>query len=117
MNNGCLVIARNKGGNKETIQNDEYLINEDDNIYENDYEYFNLVETIKNKNSKNILLDILLSKKKILLFHNNENHYSYLLNQISIFTNINKNCNHQYSSEIPNIVHYIYGLKEQNTDF
>ena len=119
MNNGCLVIARNKGGNKETIQNNDYLINGkmNGNIYENDYEYFNLIETIKNKNSKYILLDILFSKKKILLLHNNENHYYHLLNQISIFTNIQKNCNHQYPNEIPNIVHYIYGLKEQNTDF
>ena len=114
MNYGCLLIARNEGGNKETIKNEKYLVetNSDLNL-ETEFKYFEVLNNIKNSNFENILYDILNSKKKILLKHNNQNHYNLLLNQISIF----QIHNIQQENTIPNIIHYIYGLKEQTTEF
>ena len=48
--------------------------------------------------------------KKTLLFNNNENNLNYLDNFIDEIYNINEN-------QIPNIVHYIYGLAEQKEEF
>lgn len=104
MNNGIISICRNKGGNKETINNDKYLVN-------NDNEYFEKIEKIRKLNINELILDILKSKRKILFNHNNKNNFYKLydkLNKIKIIENCDK---------IPNIVHYIYGLKEQDQEF
>jgi len=111
MNNGLPIIARNKGGNIETLNNKKYLVNTDE-------EYFHILDQIINRNQhenifnyETILYDIINSKKKILLHHNNNNNFDKLFHSLNSFTEIEE------TNTIPNIVHYIYGLKEQNEEF
>lgn len=104
MNNGLLSICRNKGGNKETINNDKYLV-DDDNEY-----FIKLIELTQISNNE-ILKDILKSKKKILLNHNNKYNFKKLTNHLNNFKNIDN------SKTIPNIIHYIFGLKKQDEEF
>lgn len=104
MNNGLLVLARNKGGNKETINNVKYLV-------ENDEEYFDKIIEIESTSYEKIIYDIINSKKKILFNHNNKYIFKNLVNNLNIIKYLEDKKN------IPNIVHYIYGLKEQNEEF
>lgn len=104
MNNGTLVICRNKGGNKETINNNKYL-------YSKDEDFINILENIKKDNIENILKDIIDSKKKILLKHNNKNNFKKLINHFNEIKNI------EDSNKIPNVIHYIFGLKIQDEEF
>ena len=86
MNNGLLSISRNKGGNKETINNNKYLVDSDN-------EYFEKIENISNLSINELILDILKSKRKILLNHNNKNNFHKLyeqLNKIKIIENNEK---------------------------
>lgn len=104
MNNGLVPICRNSGGNKETINNEKYIMN--DNT-----EYFHKIKNLSSTNYYEIIKDIFKMKKKIILYHNNYHNYNSLFNHINIYheTNIQKN--------IPNIIHYIYGLKKQEEEF
>ena len=104
MNNGLLSISRNKGGNKETINNNKYLVDSDN-------EYFEKIENISNLSINELILDILKSKRKILLNHNNKNNFHKLYEQLNKIKIIENN------EKIPNVIHYIYGLKEQNEEF
>ena len=104
MNNGLLPICRNSGGNRETLVNNEYLVN-------NDEDYFKLLDNIKNKSTEELILANIDNKKKILMKHNNEVNFKKLMNHIKDYKYMNNEKN------IPNIVHYIYGLKEQDKEF
>lgn len=105
MNNGIITICRNKGGNGETINNRKYLVDNDD-------KYFEVLENLKNNiNINEFILDNLIAKKKILFKHNNKNNYLKLLGHIKDYKYINNTKN------IPNIIHYIYGLKKQDQEF
>ena len=104
MNYGLIPICRNKGGNSETINNNKYLVNEDN-------EYFYLLNKIKEIKYDTLYKDIFNFKKKILLKHNNKNNYTKLIQIADNYYNT------VIEKGIPNIVHYIYGFKEQNEPF
>ena len=104
MNHGLIPICRKMGGNSETINNDKYLVKEDN-------DYFFLLNKIKEIKYEILYKDIFNFKKKILLKHNNQNNYE----------NLNQIANNYYNiineDKIPNIVHYIYGFKDQDEPF
>lgn len=104
MNNGILILCRNKGGNKETLNNDKYLIEENK-------DYFDKINKIKEISYDKILNDLYLSKKKVLMNHNNKNNINNLCKIMNDYLYIENIIN------IPNIVHYIFGLKKQNEPF
>ena len=102
MNHCCLVIARNAGGNSETLQNTHFLAN-------NDNEYIELLEKAILSNKQDWIDHIYIQKLNVLLNHNEEKQ----LNQLIEYSKKNV----QYFDNVPNYVHYIFGLKPQTEDF
>ena len=105
MNHGCFVIAFNDGGNKETLQNDYFLANNCD-------DYFNILEKIANEDNNKKIRLIIQQKINILYNHELEHQCLKLTNYIEDIIQT-----HDPSQEIPNNVHYIYGLKKQTDPF
>ena len=99
MQSGCFIIARNAGGNIETVPHSLGLV-------QSDHDYFTLLDNLEEYEEY-----ITLQKKKVLLHHNQHCQFSSLKKQILTIHNSS------YSSDIPHIIHYIYGLKEQTKPF
>ena len=102
MNHCCLVIARNAGGNNETIQSENFLVN-------NEEDYIDLLNKAINMDYNEWCFHLFYQKINVLLKHNQEKQCKQL---IDYSKNIIQNVN-----QIPNYVHYIFGLKKQTEDF
>lgn len=75
MNHGVPLIARNTGGNQETLINNKYLITTNSNLnsksnsnlkisFETECKYFETLKNIEHFNYQHILFDILQAKRK-----------------------------------------------------
>jgi glycosyltransferase involved in cell wall biosynthesis len=107
MSYGIPVICRSTGGLKEAIGSGYKLFsNNNDEFFKNILKITNNIgkkEKIKENQEiyeKNIL--------KVLLNNNEVQHFCNLFDNINLIHTINN------ETEIPNIIHYIYGLKEPN---
>ena len=101
MSYGLPVIARNSGGLLNAINDDNFLCNSEN-------EMFKKLLEINNTNYENI------SKKNILKIktHNNQkNLLEQLFNELQFINTVNE------INSIPNIIHYVYGLKKQTEEF
>jgi hypothetical protein len=101
MSYGLPIICRKAGGNSETLQKSNYLCNTDE-------DFFKYLKCIDLTIYKKLFYQNI---KKTLLFNNIQTQFDNLNN---IIVNINTMVN---TKEIPNIIHYIYGLKEQKEEF
>ena len=103
---GCLIICRNSGGNKETINHNSFF------LAENDDDYFKIIDKISNLDKSSIINNINHNYFKILKHHNHLTQFNSLYH----YTN-HLLINQHHVNSIPNNVHYIYGLKEQKEEF
>jgi glycosyltransferase involved in cell wall biosynthesis len=101
MSYGLPIICRNAGGNSETLQNTNYLCN-------NEEEFFTCLKCIDHKSYEKLFYQNI---KKIMLFNNIQTQFNNLSDIILNVNTISKEI------EIPHIIHYIYGLKEQKEEF
>jgi glycosyltransferase involved in cell wall biosynthesis len=100
MSYGLPIIARNIGGIPNATSNYNYLCNTEKEMFEK-------LLLINNNNYESI------SNNNILKILNNNNQkilYKSLINDIQLIYNCEKNT-------IPNIIHYIFGLKKQIQEF
>ena len=101
MSYGLPVIARNSGGLLNAINDDNFLCNSEN-------EMFKKLLEINNTNYEDI------SKKNILKIktYNNQKYLlEQLFNELQFINTINE------INSIPNIIHYVYGLKKQTEEF
>jgi glycosyltransferase involved in cell wall biosynthesis len=101
MSYGLPVICRNSGGLSNALNNDDYLCN-------NDNDFFEKLLKINNNNYYNISNT---NRLKILNYNNEEVLFNNLINELKLIYDIESN------KYIPNIIHYIYGLKKQTEEF
>jgi glycosyltransferase involved in cell wall biosynthesis len=102
MSYGLPVIARYTGGIPNALNDTEYLCN-------NEKEMFDKLLTINNINYKDISLK---NYNKIRKNNNLLVQLNKLYNELEIINKINLSKNN-----IPNIIHYIYGLEKQKIEF
>ena len=97
MSYGIPIVAKKNSGILNALGNDTYLFLKDEELFQKLLMIHNYYD------SKNIL--------KILHHNNQEYLYTRLINNLKII--------HDYECDpnIPNIIHYIYGLKIQNEEF
>ena len=72
MNHCCLVIARNAGGNNETIQSENFLVN-------NEEDYIDLLNKAINMDYNEWCFHLFYQKINVLLKHNQEKHGKQLI--------------------------------------
>lgn len=101
MSYGLPVICRNVGGLSNALNNNNFLCNT-----ENDF--FEKLLKINNNNYNNISYD---NRLKILNYNNEEVLFNNLIDELKLIYNIENN------NTIPNVIHYVYGLKKQTTEF
>lgn len=121
MNYGLPIICRKSGGNLETLQGTLNF------TCETDQEYFDALihlqskynSTFSDNNNKDIhfIQHQFQNIKKTLIYHNIKQQFYHLEKIIYHLENNQKNNGLETSTTIQNKVHYIYGLKEQNTEF
>jgi glycosyltransferase involved in cell wall biosynthesis len=115
MSYGIPVICRSSGGLKEAIGNGYKLFsNNNDEFFKNILKITNNIDKKdKNTKEKEIYEKNML---KVLLNNNEAIHFCNLFNNINLIYTINNqnNNNEKIKEKIPNIIHYIYGLKEPN---
>ena len=100
MSYGIPVICRSSGGLNEAIGSGYKLFSN------NNDEFFKNILKITEKNIKQEIYE--KNMLKVLLFNNETQHFRNLFDNINLIYSINN------EKEIPNIIHYIYGLKELN---
>jgi len=103
---GCLVIGRNAGGNQETLNYNHFY------IADHDDDYFKILDHISNSDRHILLNNIKCQYYKILTYHNPLTQFNSLYHFADHLL-IQK----QHEQNIPNQIHYIYGLKEQTNEF
>lgn len=104
MSYGIPVICRSTGGLKEAIGNGYKLFsNNNDEFFKNILKIINIRNIKQEIYEKNML--------KVLLNNNEVQHFRNLFDNINLIYTIN---NPNNNNTIPNIIHYIYGLKEPN---
>ena len=101
MSYGLPVICRNTGGLPNAVGDFNYLCN-------NDMVFFEKLLLINDENYNSISNNNI---KKILNYNNEKLLFSQLLNEIKLIYDYEKN------DGIPNIIHYIFGLKKQTEEF
>lgn len=117
MSYGIPVICRSVGGLKEAIGSGYKLFsNNNDEFFKNILKITNNIDKKENNNIKQEIYE--KNMLKILTNNNEEQHFRNLFDNINLIHEIN---NETENNKIPNIIHYIYGLKEPNnttsTDF
>lgn len=128
MNYGLPIICRKSGGNSETLRSTlNFTCN-------NDQEYFDTLIHMQSKysptfnnnnnndnnnnNKDNQFIQYQFQNiKKTLLYHNIKQQFYHLEKIIYHLENNQNNNEHENYTTIQNKVHYIYGLKEQTTEF
>ena len=116
---GIPVICRSTGGLKEAIGSGYKLFsNNNDEFFKNILKITNNIDK-KDKNIKQIEIKQEIYEKnmlKVLLNNNEAQHFHNLFDNINLIYNINNTTKEKIKekTEIPNIIHYIYGLKEPN---
>lgn len=101
MSYGLPIICRNIGGLSNATGNNNFLCN-------NENEMFEKLLLINNSNYDEI------SKINILKIEN-ENDEEYLTNKL--YNDLKIIYKYENSNEIPNVIHYIYGLEKQSEPF
>ena len=101
MSFGLPIICRNIGGLPNAIGNNNYLCN-------NENEMFEKLLLINNSNYNEISETNILKIEK-------ENNEEYLINKL--YNDIKIIYKYENSNGIPNIIHYIYGLEKQTDPF
>ena len=101
MSYGLPIICRKTGGLPHAVGKSNFLCNNDNELFEN-------LILINNSNYKNISIENIY---KILNENNEQQIFPELLNEIKLL-NESENDNN-----IPNIIHYIFGLKNQTEEF
>jgi len=102
MSFGLPVIGKKTNGIINALgENNELLCNNDNDI-------FCKLLSINNSNYKNISIH---NHQKILKYNDKNIHFNKLFSFINL---IHK---HNIENDIPNIIHYIYGLQKNNTEF
>jgi len=101
MSYGLPVLCRNSGGLPNALRNDEFLCN-------NDNEFFEKLLKINNDNYHKLYYD---NRLKILNYNNEETLFKKLINELKLIYDIEK------KNDIPNIIHYVYGLEKQTEEF
>ena len=117
MSYGIPVICRSAGGLREAIGNGYKLFsNNNDEFFKNILKITNIIEK-EEKQEKYIKQEIYEKNMlKVLLNNNEAQHFHNLFDNINLIYNINNTTKEKIKekTEIPNIIHYIYGLKEPN---
>ena len=103
MSYGLPVICRNVGGLPNAIYNSKQ------SLCNNENEMFEKILLINDKNYTEISDNNIL---KILNENNQKYLFTKLINEIKLIYDYEKN-----TDKIPNIIHYIYGLKKQTEEF
>jgi glycosyltransferase involved in cell wall biosynthesis len=112
MSYGIPVICRSVGGLQEAIGSGYKLFsNNNDDFFKNILKITNNIEKKENNNIKQEIYE--KNMLKVLTNNNEEQHFRNLFDNINLIHEIN---NKTENNQIPNIIHYIYGLKEPNNN-
>ena len=108
MSYGLPVICRGVGGLPDAVgkHNFHLISNGDDG----------LIQNLAKINESNYMDISVKNREKIITYNNEEVHFRKLFDIIEMNHRIN-NTKNNIGNKIPNIIHYIFGLKEQTEDF
>ncbi len=108
MSYGLPVICRGVGGLLEAVgkHNFQLISNGDDS----------LIQNLAKINESNYMDISVKNREKIIKYNNEDDHFRKLFDIIERNHRIN-NLNNDMGNKIPNIIHYIFGLKEQTENF
>jgi len=110
MSYGLPVITRNSSGMKYALHEEDPSISL---LCNNDNEFFQKLLIINSSNYHTISE---YNRQKIINYNNEKVVYPYLINEIDTIYNYHINFSKNNQS-IPNIIHYIFGLKKQTEEF